>query len=144
MRGRRALPRLAGAAWMVLAVFALSGASQAAPTTFWRSYLHDNQHSSYNAGATAITPATAPGLTQAWLFHDPAVKGDPPPLIDSSPTVYGGAVYVGSNTGMFYKLNEATGAVMWSVDTGHMPKATCRTKGIIGTAAVEPDRPRVC
>jgi outer membrane protein assembly factor BamB len=28
---------------------------------------------------------------------------------------------------------------MWSVDTGHMPKATCRTKGIIGTAAVAPD-----
>jgi outer membrane protein assembly factor BamB len=139
MSGRRALPRLAAVASMAVVVVGSSAVSGAAPTTFWRSYLHDNQHSSYNAGATAITPSTVPGLTQAWSFHDPAVKGDPPPLIDASPTVYGGAVYVGSNTGMFYKLNEATGAVEWSVDTGHMPKATCRSKGIIGTAGVALD-----
>ncbi|MGN6379567.1 MAG: outer membrane protein assembly factor BamB family protein [Gaiellales bacterium] len=101
--------------------------------------MHDNQHSSYNAGATAITPATVSGLTEAWHFQAPNIPGDPPSRIYTSPTVYGGAVYVGSNTGMFYKLNETTGAVMWSVDLGHMPKATCRAKAMLGTAAVALD-----
>jgi outer membrane protein assembly factor BamB len=78
-------------------------------------------------------------LTLAWHFHAPAVSGDPPTRIYTSPTVYGGAVYIGSNTGMFYKLNETTGAVMWSVDLGHMPKVTCRAKAMIGTAAVAVD-----
>jgi outer membrane protein assembly factor BamB len=40
---------------------------------------------------------------------------------------------------MFYKLNEATGAVEWSVDTGHMPKETCRSKGITASPAVALD-----
>jgi outer membrane protein assembly factor BamB len=136
MRGRGVLSRLVGVACVGFLVVASSAVSGAAPTTSWRSYLHDNQHSSYNAGATAITPSTVPGLTVAWSFHAPSIKGDPHDLIWGSPTVVAGAVYVGANTGMFYKLNEATGAVEWSVDTGHMPKATCNTKGITGTAAV--------
>ena len=111
----------------------------------WSTYLYDNQHSSYNPSATAITPAVVPTLTQLWKFHPPGAKDHPPNRLYASPTVVGNAVYIGSNSGLFFKLNRLTGQIVWKVDLGFSPKATikgggrCRAKGILATAAVAPD-----
>ena len=39
-------------------------------------------------------------------------------LVDSSPAVANGVVYVGSNDGNLYALNASTGAKLWSYPTG--------------------------
>jgi len=49
----------------------------------------------------------APGMALA----PPVVTGKPAPVLDASPTVVGGQVYIGAQSGMFYALNEARGAV---------------------------------
>src|SRR5438094_7753359 len=86
----------------------------------WPGYLFDNGHSSHNALATAITPANASTLVEDWSFIDPQPgPGQPAAGFYSSPTVVNGVVYIGSNTGMFYALNEATGAVLWQQLLGY-------------------------
>jgi polyvinyl alcohol dehydrogenase (cytochrome) len=53
--------------------------------------------------------------------------------------VYGGGVYIGSNTGVFYALNESTGTVAWSRLLGYVPDLTCKARGITATATVAAD-----
>ena len=89
--------------------------------------------------ATAFTPSNAPLATQIWHWQPPVVTGDPAPVLDASPTVVGGLVYIGAQSGMFYALNEATGAVAWSLQLDTRPKADCRPLGITSTATVLPD-----
>jgi outer membrane protein assembly factor BamB len=57
----------------------------------------------------------------------------------SSPIVADGAVYIGANNGVFYKLDEATGAVLTQVFIGYQPALTCAARGFIATATVAPD-----
>jgi outer membrane protein assembly factor BamB len=45
-------------------------------------------------------------------------------------------VFVGSNTGIFYALNEDTGAIVWSVNAGFLPKYTCGAAGNKDTATI--------
>ena len=89
-------------------------AAKSDSSTSWSGFLHDRTHSSYAASETAITPANASTLVQKWHFLGAAGSGpgQPPPGYYASPTVVDGAVFIGSNTGWFYKLNETTGAVM--------------------------------
>ncbi|MGD0683753.1 MAG: PQQ-binding-like beta-propeller repeat protein [Streptosporangiaceae bacterium] len=118
---------------------AAAGASPAAgPTLDWSQYLHGPQHSSVSL-ATAFTPSNAASATEAWHWQPPAVTGDPAPVLDASPTVVAGRVYIGAQSGGFYALNEATGAVTWSRQLDTEPKATCPARGISSTAAVLPD-----
>jgi outer membrane protein assembly factor BamB len=98
----------------------------------WPAYLNGPMHSSYKAAETAITPANAPALVQKWQ-HAPGHK------YFSSPTVAGGAVFIGSNTGWFYKLNEITGAVLRKVFIGRQPEKTCGDMGFADTATVAVD-----
>jgi outer membrane protein assembly factor BamB len=53
--------------------------------------------------------------------------------------VVAGQVYIGAQSGVFYALNEATGAVVWSRQLDIRPHVTCRPLGITSTAAVLPD-----
>lgn len=139
MFSRKVRIRLIAGVCIVALFAAPSALSEAGSTADWTTYLHDNQHSSFNASATAITPANASNLGVQWQFQDPTSSGRPPSFFLASPTVYNGAVYIGSNSGLFYKLDEATGTVLWSVDLGAMPNVSCRTKGILATAALAPD-----
>jgi outer membrane protein assembly factor BamB len=63
----------------------------------------------------------------------------PGPGFIASPTVSGGAVFIGSQTGWFYKLDEQTGAVLSKVFLGYQPKLTCAGGGIAATATVTAD-----
>jgi len=109
--------------------------------TDWTAYLAGPGHSSFNAADTAITAATAGRLAAQWTWKaDPAtMPGQPSPTLYASPVVADGAVYIGANTGYFYQLDEATGAVLHKVFLGFRPKLTCAARGITATAAVAAD-----
>src|SRR5206468_6794235 len=122
--------------------FAATIATSSAQTSDWSSYLREPQHSSYNQLATAITPANASTLEQDWSFIDPGptIQGQPDAGFYASPTVVNGVVYIGSNTGVFYALNEATGAVLWQRLLGYTTALSCgEGHGIVSTAAVAND-----
>jgi outer membrane protein assembly factor BamB len=118
-----------------------SAASAAVGPTDWPAYLDGVGHSSYNAADTAITPGNVGTLVKKWHWRGdlPTITGQPGPALYSSPTVADGAVYIGANTGWFYKLDETTGKVLYKVFIGYQPKLTCAARGFISTATVAPD-----
>jgi outer membrane protein assembly factor BamB len=95
----------------------------------WPAYLDGPAHWSDDAAATAITPGNATGLVQKW--HDFAGQD-----YLSSPVVADGAVFIGSDSGWFYKLSEATGTVLAKKFLGTQPKETCGSQGLVDTATV--------
>lgn len=121
----------------------LTTAVPASATTYvnWPTYLNGPNHNSYLAGATTITASNASTLTSAWNF----MPGAPPVAalgyqLNASPSVYNGVVYIGANSGIFYALDEATGAVLWQTNLGYVSsKGHCGTRGITATATVAPD-----
>ena len=120
--------------------FAATVATSAAQD--WPGYLFDNGHSSFNRLATAITPSNASSLVAAWSFVDPqpTLPGQPAASLYSTPTVFNGVVYIGSNTGMFYALDEATGAMLWQQLLGYTTPTTCvNGHGVTSTATVATD-----
>ena len=113
-----------------------------AQTANWPGYLFDLGHSSKNPSATAITPANASTLVEDWSFNDPppTFEDQPAASFFSTPTVVNGVVFIGSNTGMFYALDEATGAVLWQQLLGYTIGTTCgRGHGVTSTATVTTD-----
>jgi outer membrane protein assembly factor BamB len=134
---------LVAALAVVLALSALGAAPVSAGGADWTGYLFDARHGSWNAAATAITPADAPGLTPDWTFTAAAPVGDQPAAaFVASPTVAGGRVFIGANTGVFTALDEATGDPVWSRDLGHVTMKTCTARGITSTATVALDPSR--
>src|SRR5215469_2627688 len=122
-----------------LAQAGVAGAArQAASSLDWPQYLHGPQHGSVSL-STAFTPVNAASASQVWHWQPPAVSGKPGPVLDASPTVAAGRVYIGANSGGFYALNESTGALVWSRQLDTLPKGTCPVRGITSTAAVLPD-----
>jgi len=114
----------------------------AAQTADWPGYLFDSQHSSNNKSANAISPMNASTLVEDWSFDDPQPTFQDQPLAGfySSPTVVNGIVYIGSNTGQFYALNQTTGAVIWQQLLGYTVPTTCGMgHGVTSTATVATD-----
>lgn len=110
-------------------------------TAPWTGFGYDVAHTSRNADANSVTASNAGSLTQAWEFvtPPPTATGQPNVGFDGSPTLADGMVFVGSDTGIFYALNEDTGTVAWSLDTGFLPDYTCSAAGIRDTATVADD-----
>jgi outer membrane protein assembly factor BamB len=129
-----------------IAVPGLSAAAQsstaapfaAGPNLDWPQYLHGPQHSSLSL-TTAITPSNAASVTQLWHWQPPVVGGKPAPVLDASPTVVGGRLYIGAESGQFYALDETKGAVRWHRQLDTEANVTCPARGITATAAVLPD-----
>ena len=139
LTGFSALVAVSGLAAVVLsAPAAAAGAAAAGAGLDWRQYLHGPQHSSVSL-ATAFTPSNAASASQVWHWQPPVIPGKPSPRLVASPTVAAGRVYIGAESGGFYALSEATGAVLWSRQLDTEPKATCAANGISATAAVSPD-----
>ena len=115
-----------------------ASAGTAAPGLDWPQYLDGPQHGSVS-NATAFTPSNAASVTQVWHWQPPVIAGQPAPVLDASPTVVAGVVYLGAQSGGFYALNESTGAVLWSTQLDTRPNGACRPLGITATAAVLPD-----
>lgn len=125
---------------VLLVVLAASPPAGAGPATDWPAYLNNARHTSKSA-STAITPANAGSLTTAWTFTSPAptMTGQPGRAFVASPIVYGGRIYIGSNTGVFYALKQSTGGIEWSRFLGFAKKYTCNARGIASTATVAID-----
>lgn len=114
------------------------------PSQDWPAYLFSATHPSSTSGPATITLSNAGDLTPGWQFQQqpPAVKGQPTGGFSASPTVADGMIFIGSQTGDFYALQESTGQVVWqrtldyekTGDNGHCGK----TRGIVGTATVAP------
>jgi outer membrane protein assembly factor BamB len=145
MRRLTRLGLAAASALAVLAPVAAAGASATAQqaTTFinWHAYLAGSAHHSDNHAAVAITPATATGLTRAWVWKpaNATMAGQPGPRLYASPTVVDGRVYIGAHTGVFYALDEATGHVIWHRFLGFVSGKTCGARGFTSTATVASD-----
>lgn len=107
----------------------------------WSSFLMDLAHSSVNEQANAITPDNAADLIEVWRWEPdpPTEEGQPPAQLFSSPVVSGGAVFIGSNTGDFYALNQATGEVLWKQFLGWVEEGVCGRRGVTSTATVAAD-----
>jgi outer membrane protein assembly factor BamB len=139
----RHLPRIClivACAALALGVPAAHGA-----TPDWPGYLHGPGHSSRNAAASRWTPATAATIGTDWTFSDapPTISGQPGRAFYASPTVSGGSVYIGSNTGVFYAIDESTGLERWHRLLGYTAGTTCSFgRGITSTATVAPDPSR--
>ena len=133
---------MSGILAIVFACVPASGAG-AATNTSWSGYLHGPQHTSFNPHATTITPANAGNLVRVLHWQAPAaLTGEPPAGLFASPTVRGGVVYIGSNTGHFYALDEVTGNVLWDRSLGSTGHYTCQDRGITSTATVAADPSR--
>jgi outer membrane protein assembly factor BamB len=129
------------AAITVRAAPPVAGSQPSTSFVNWPGYLYAPSHSSASP-ATAITPSTVSQLRRKWSWHSPGatMSGQPAARFTSSPTVYNGMVYIGSNTGVFYALTETTGQVVWSRPLGYTPKLTCGgVLGISSTASVAID-----
>jgi outer membrane protein assembly factor BamB len=126
-------------ALLALAVFAATPAS-AGPATDWPAYLNNARHTSTSA-SIAITAANAGTLAKAWTFTaaGPTMAGQPGKGFVASPIVYGGRIYIGSNTGVFYAIKESSAAIAWSRFLGFSKLSTCNARGIASTATVAID-----
>lgn len=142
LREMRASGRAGGllAALSGVVLLAAGVPASAATSSDWTAYLNGPMHSSYSATQTAITSADAGALIQKWHFADPkpTMPGQPGPGFLASPTVADGAVFIGSSTGWFYKLSEATGAILDKVFVGYQGRKTCSALGFVDTATVAP------
>jgi outer membrane protein assembly factor BamB len=107
-------------------------------TADWAQYLHDRQHTSMNAAATAITARNVHDLAPAWSFDapGPTKDGQPPAQFFASPVVVNGTVFIGANTGDFFAVTATDGSVRWSRNLGWVPNRTCGGRGITSTASV--------
>jgi polyvinyl alcohol dehydrogenase (cytochrome) len=88
---------------VALMVPAVLGASAAAAVPAWTTYRHDAARSGIDPDSTSpVTPL------QAW--QTAALDGE----VYGQPLVYGSYVYVATENDSVYKLDAATGAVVWS------------------------------
>ena len=113
----------------------------AATSQDWPAYLFAARHPSTTNGPAAITLTNAGSLTAAWTFQEqPPTGNQPPGGFSASPTVADGMVFIGSQTGDFYALNESTGQVVWTQTLDYQQpgnNGNCKNaRGIVGTATV--------
>jgi len=122
--------------WLALAVGGptlvsiMLTASSAVNSQGWTAFLGGPAHPSYSAGQTSISSGNVAGLVRKWHVAGAFL---------ASPTVADGAVFIGSDTGWFYKLSESTGKVLGKVFLGFQPRKTCGPVGIVDTATVAVD-----
>jgi outer membrane protein assembly factor BamB len=126
---------------LLAVLMALTGApSEAAGTGDWPAYLLGPTHTSFKSAAGIITPGNAGSMGPAWVAPvkpDPPTKpGQPAATWLASPTVVGGRIYIGANTGVLYAYDLNTGARLWKTFLGFQPTMTCAGEGIVSTATV--------
>jgi outer membrane protein assembly factor BamB len=141
---KRLLRRWLVGGCVVAAVSALAGltpAIGAVTPADWPAFMAGPSHTSDNKAQTTITPANVGALTMKWHFvgDQPTENGQPKPAYNASPTVADGAVFIGSRTGWFYKLDEHSGKVLAKTFLGFQPHLTCTVGGLISTATVATD-----
>jgi outer membrane protein assembly factor BamB len=111
----------------------------------WPAYLFSAHHPSTTTGPTAITLGNAGNLKARWKFKELAAIGHHQPQggFSASPTVADGMVFIGTQTGDFYALQETTGQLLWKHTLDYEQvgnNGNCKNaRGIVGTATVAAD-----
>jgi outer membrane protein assembly factor BamB len=110
----------------------------------WPAYLFSSHHPSATTGPATITLGNAGSLTAAWKFQEqPPTGNQPPGGFSASPTVADGMVFIGSQTGDLYALQESTGQLVWKRTLDYEQpgnNGNCKNaRGIVGTATVAAD-----
>ena len=89
----------------------------------WNGWSPDSGNSRFQPADMAALPAAdVPRLKLKWAFGFPGSA-----QVSSQPTIVGGWLFIGSDTGYVYALDAATGCVHWSAKTG----ATVRTAPVV-------------
>src|SRR5580704_13586474 len=101
--------RLARAVTIFLAVVAIGGCAK-----HWTTFRHDAERTGNQREHSALSdPTKVASLSVKWTFAPSGAQG-----FYSSPIVHDGKVYIGNGNGVFYALNEKTGAVLWQYPSG--------------------------
>ncbi len=83
--------------------------AEAAALPQWNGWGNDLTNSRFQpAAAAGLTAQSVPRLTLKWAFGMPGVTA-----VSAQPTVFGGRVIIGSESGFVYALDAATGCVRW-------------------------------
>src|ERR1700726_230487 len=88
---------------VAVTVQAVLGAYAAAAIPVWTTYRHD-------AARSGMDPDSMSPVTPSQAWQTPALDGK----VYGQPLVYGSHVYVATENDSVYKLDAATGAVVWS------------------------------
>jgi polyvinyl alcohol dehydrogenase (cytochrome) len=86
-----------------LTLEAVVGAYAGAAVPAWTTYRHD-------AARSGIDPDSTTPVTSAQVWQTPALDGE----VYGQPLVYGAYLYIATENDSVYKLDAATGAVVWS------------------------------
>ena len=108
----------------------------------WPAFLLGGAHSSYNLTATAITINNVAQLKVAWQWQSPPSQTSAPDDFLATPIVSGGNIYIGSNDGYMFAVNETTHETVWSDFLGvQFATRNCNTasQGLTSSATVAPD-----
>ncbi len=101
--------------------------SEAATLPQWNGWGNDPTNSRFQSAAAAgLTAQSVPRLTLKWAFGLPGAM-----VVSAQPTVFGGRVIVGSESGVVYALDAATGCVRWQFKAG----AGVRSAAVVGRLA---------
>ncbi|MBI4888631.1 MAG: PQQ-binding-like beta-propeller repeat protein [Acidobacteria bacterium] len=129
--GRKLAPRESGAA-SAMPNRCTTGARLSSTSTgpAWNGWSPEATNARFQR-ATTLSAADVPRLTLKWAFGFPGVSS-----VYGQPTLVGGRVFVGVDTGYVYALDAATGCVHWSflADTG------VRNAVSVGVVAGSPGR----
>ncbi len=75
----------------------------------WNGWGNDPGNARFQSAAAAgLTARSVPKLTLKWAFGIPGATA-----VSAQPTVYAGRVFIGSETGVVYALDAATGCTYW-------------------------------
>jgi len=99
------MKKLIGAAVVVCVIFLFSAVLISFAQADWGMFRADSSHVGVGTGNLALKP------TLLWNY---TTRGN----VESSASVVGGVVYLGSNDHNVYALNAATGAKLWNYTTG--------------------------
>ncbi len=131
--------RRRGTAALVLAVtLLLSGCTV---STDWMSRLFDQTHGGHttdnNLNASGVST-----LNQKWRFVPPACVGGGSPGVSwyATPVTFKGVIYIGSDNGCLYAIDEATGTQKWVKTAAYISGTTCtQPLGIVSSVRVVDD-----
>lgn len=88
-----------------------AGARLTASGPAWNGWGADTSNSRFQSATAGITAAQAPQLKLKWAFGFPGASS-----VFGQPSVTGGRVFLGVDTGFVYSLDAATGCVHWSYE----------------------------
>ena len=123
--------------WRVVVAGTLAMTLVSACGVDWTGRLFDAGHSSHTSDA-GISPSNVGTLRQNWRLQAPGCPGaGSGGGWLATPVTLNGVIYVGSNFGCLYAINESNGTVRWSKFTAFQPKQTCVQRlGIVSSVVV--------